>query len=257
MIPPTDIVGSRQSAADSQPPTVDLLSTFSELKRTLASLAARGVKGMAPSSDAMECLSGWGKAPVAPSAAVACESLEQVRADLGECLRCGLSKGRTHLVFGVGSPQARLVFVGEGPGFEEDRQGEPFVGPAGQLLTKIVEAMGLTREQVYICNVIKCRPPENRNPLPEEIASCAPFLKRQLAALRPACICALGTFAAQTLLATTTPISKLRGRFADYNGIPVMPTYHPAFLLRNPEKKRDVWADAKQIMELLGLKIAS
>ena len=141
--------------------------------------------------------------------------------------------------------------MGEGPGFEEDRSGRPFVGPAGQLLTKIIQGMKLTREQVYICNVIKCRPPQNRDPLPEEIASCRPFLERQLAAINPEVICTLGTHAAQTLLNNTTPVSRLRGRFQVFNGIRVMPTYHPAYLLRNPERKRDVWEDMKKIMALL------
>lgn len=169
--------------------------------------------------------------------------LTQVRAALGECTRCKLHKGRQHIVFGVGNPQAWLVFVGEAPGADEDQQGEPFVGRAGQLLTRIIEAMKLTREQVYICNIIKCRPPGNRNPEPDEIAACEPFLVAQLQAIQPKLICALGTFAAQTLLRTKEPISKLRGRFHDYHGIPVLPTFHPAYLLRNPHEKKTVWAD--------------
>jgi DNA polymerase len=182
----------------------------------------------------------------------ASESLEQIRADLGDCQRCGLGASRTHLVYGVGSPHARLVFVGEAPGFEEDRQGEPFVGEAGQLLTKIIQAMGLGRDEVYICNVLKCRPPENRNPHHDEIEACRPFLQRQLQAIGPVAIITLGTFATQTLLHTKEPISRLRGRFHDYHGIPLMPTFHPAFLLRSPEKKREVWDDVQQVMTLLG-----
>jgi DNA polymerase len=162
-----------------------------------------------------------------------------------------LSGGRSHIVFGTGDPQADLVFVGEGPGFEEDRQGAPFVGSAGRLLTKIIQAMGLTRETVYICNVIKCRPPGNRNPLPGEIEQCFPFLKRQLEGIQPRVICALGSVAAKVLLGTDAPISRLRGRFHDYQGVPLMPTYHPAYLLRNPEKKREVWEDMKRIMARL------
>jgi len=142
-----------------------------------------------------------------------------------------------------------MVFVGEGPGFEEDQQGLPFVGPAGQLLTRIIEAIKLERDQVYICNVIKCRPPGNRNPEPDEINTCFPFLERQLAAIQPDFIVALGTFAAQTLLGTNTPISRLRKRFHEYNGIKVLPTYHPAYLLRNPDKKREVWEDMKMLMK--------
>lgn len=175
-------------------------------------------------------------------------SLAGVREVLGECTRCKLYKGRTQIVFGVGNPQAWLVFVGEAPGADEDEQGEPFVGRAGQLLTRIIEAMKLTREQVYICNIIKCRPPANRNPEPDEIAACEPFLVAQLQAIRPKLICALGTFAAQTLLRTKEPISKLRGRFHDYHGIPVLPTFHPAYLLRNPNEKKTVWEDMKLLM---------
>ena len=167
---------------------------------------------------------------------------------MGDCRRCGLAAGRKHIVFGTGNPRARLVFVGEGPGHEEDQQGEPFVGAAGQLLTKIIQAMKLDRKEVYICNIIKCRPPGNRNPAPDEIEACSPFLERQIAAIQPDFICALGTFAAQTLLATSVPISKLRGKFHAYRGVRVLPTYHPAFLLRNPERKRDVWEDVQELM---------
>jgi DNA polymerase len=141
--------------------------------------------------------------------------------------------------------------VGEGPGHEEDQRGEPFVGAAGRLLTKIIEAMNFTREQVYICNIIKCRPPENRNPMPDEIQACSPFLRRQISSIKPDFICALGTFAAQTLLETSVPISKLKGCFHDYMGIRVLPTYHPAYLLRNPGKKRDVWEDMQKLMKAL------
>lgn len=183
------------------------------------------------------------------------ETLDDIRADLGECGRCQLGKTRTNLVFGVGNPQARLVFVGEAPGRDEDLQGEPFVGEAGQLLTKIIQAMGFRREEVYICNVLKCRPPNNRNPLPEEIEQCHPFMLRQVKAIAPVAIVALGTFAAQTLLQTREPISKLRGRFHDYHGILLMPTFHPAFLLRNASMKREVWEDMQQVMRLLGKEV--
>ena len=179
------------------------------------------------------------------------ETLSAIRADLGDCQRCGLVKGRKNIVFGVGNPAASLMFVGEAPGRDEDIQGEPFVGEAGQLLTKIIQAMGLGREDVYICNVLKCRPPENRNPHQEEIEACGPFLLRQVKAIAPKAIIALGTFATQTLLESKEPISRLRGRFHDYHGIPLMPTFHPAFLLRSPEKKREVWADVQQVMKLL------
>jgi DNA polymerase len=174
-------------------------------------------------------------------------TLESIRAELGECTRCKLHRGRNHLVFGVGSPRAELVFVGEAPGRDEDLQGEPFVGRAGKLLTEIIEAIGFRRPDVYICNVVKCRPPENRNPEPEEIEACAPFLRAQLLAIRPKMICALGKFAAQTLLGVETPISSLRGRFFELDGVPVMATYHPAYLLRNPSAKREVWEDMKRL----------
>ncbi len=178
-------------------------------------------------------------------------TLDDIRAELGDCQRCALHATRRNLVFGEGSPQAELVFVGEAPGADEDQQGRPFVGRPGQLLTKIIEAMGLKREQVYICNILKCRPPGNRNPLAEEILACEPFLIRQLEAIGPQVICALGTFAARTLLKTEAPITVLRGRFHDYHGIPLMPTYHPAYLLRNPSAKKQVWEDVQQIMKRL------
>lgn len=177
--------------------------------------------------------------------------LDAVHELLGDCRRCPLHRTRHSLVFGEGNPEADLVFVGEAPGADEDEQGRPFVGRAGQLLTKIIGAMGLKREEVYICNILKCRPPGNRNPQPEEIAPCEPFLIRQLEAIRPRVICALGTFAAHTLLKSEAPISVLRGRFHSYQGIPLMPTYHPAYLLRNPGAKKQVWEDVQMIMKTL------
>jgi uracil-DNA glycosylase len=182
------------------------------------------------------------------SASISEDSLESIVTDMGDCRRCKLSTTRTHIVFGAGSPSAVLMFVGEAPGFDEDQQGVPFVGKAGHLLTRIIQAINLTRDQVYICNVIKCRPQGNRNPEPDEIMACSPFLKRQIASIQPEFICALGTFAAQTLLKTTQPISRLRGRFYDYNGIRLLPTFHPSYLLRNPDKKREVWEDMKLLM---------
>jgi DNA polymerase len=181
------------------------------------------------------------------------ETLDAIRADLGDCRRCALHATRTKLVFGVGSPTARLMFIGEAPGADEDRRGEPFVGRAGQLLDRMVEAMGLARADVYIANVLKSRPPGNRTPEPDEIAACSPFLFRQIAAVGPEVIVALGAPAAQTLLQTTAPIGKLRGRFWRARGVDLMPTYHPAFLLRNPAKKREVWEDLQQVMARLGL----
>jgi len=175
-------------------------------------------------------------------------SLADIRAALGDCRRCNLSAGRRQIVFGSGNPTAKLVFVGEGPGYEEDRKGEPFVGPAGQLLTKIIGAIGMTRDAVYILNVVKCRPPKNRNPLPDEVAACTPFMDQQIRSIKPDYICALGKFAAQTLLKTDRPISRLRGQFFDYQGIQLIPTFHPSYLLRNPEKKREVWQDMQKLM---------
>ncbi|MEK7713405.1 MAG: uracil-DNA glycosylase, partial [Deltaproteobacteria bacterium] len=171
----------------------------------------------------------------------------------GDCQRCKLGKTRTKLVFGVGNPDAKIVFVGEGPGRDEDIQGEPFVGKAGQLLTDIItKGMKMKREDVYICNVVKCRPPENRNPEPDEVDACEGFLIKQLEFIRPEIVVALGTFAAKTLLKTDLPISKLRGRFHDYKGIQVMPTFHPSYLLRNPEKKKETWEDIKMVIARLG-----
>ncbi len=174
-------------------------------------------------------------------------TLEEVRKELGDCRRCKLHQARRTLVFGEGNKQARLMIIGEGPGHDEDLQGKPFVGRAGQLLTKILQSIHLQREEVYITNIIKCRPPQNRNPEPDEIESCYPFLRHQIGVIRPRIICALGTFAAQTLLKTGAKITTLRGRFYEFSGIKVVPTYHPAYLLRNPERKREVWEDMKQI----------
>ena len=179
--------------------------------------------------------------------------LAQLAAAVHDCRKCNLHRGRTQVVFGTGDPAAALVFVGEAPGHDEDMQGEPFVGAAGQLLNRIIAAIGLRREQVYMLNVIKCRPPQNRNPQPDEIAACWPILQEQLACLRPRIICALGTFAAQTLLQTEERISRLRGRFYRLGDIQVMPTYHPAFLLRNPQYKRAVWEDMQLVQRALGL----
>ena len=183
----------------------------------------------------------------------AADTLIAIRTDLGDCTRCKLhGQGRKQIVYGVGNPQARLMFVGEAPGADEDTQGEPFVGRAGQLLTKIIESINLQRSDVYIANVLKCRPPGNRNPEPDEVASCEPFLNRQIDAIRPKVIVALGTFAAQALLKTDTPISRLRGRVHDFRGgISLVPTFHPAFLLRSPDRKRDVWEDMKKVRDLL------
>jgi DNA polymerase len=249
------------------PDTIDGL--LAELQRSLRWLSNAGWKGFDCSPETLLRLEEWSRPPTAsdkpapevqqpsemlpvpPPALAASESLESIREDLGDCRRCKLWRQRRHIVFGKGDPRARLVFVGEGPGADEDRQGEPFVGAAGQLLTRIIQAMGLSRDRVYICNIIKCHPPGNRNPEADEIAACLPFLERQLAVIAPECICALGAVAARTLLKTDLPISRLRGRFHQVRGMAVMPTFHPAYLLRNPEQKRAVWEDVQQIMARL------
>ncbi len=184
---------------------------------------------------------------------IAGDTLPRIREDIGDCTRCKLHKGRTNIVFGVGNPKAELVFVGEGPGHDEDIKGEPFVGRAGKLLTQMIEAMNLRREDVYIANVVKCRPPENRLPEKDEIATCSPFLMRQLDVINPKVICALGSCAAQTLLQTTQGISKFRGEWFDFRGAKLIATYHPAYLLRNPPAKSEVWKDLQKVMAHLGL----
>jgi len=228
--------------------TAELAAALTELRAYLSWVSERGdrmVAFEAPRPAVPE--------PMPPKLPVV--SLESVREEIGECTRCKLHKGRTNLVFGVGNPKARLMFVGEAPGEDEDKKGEPFVGKAGQLLTRMIEAMGLRREDVYICNTVKCRPPNNRNPEPDELASCEPFLKGQLAAVQPEAIVTLGKFAAQALLRDETPISRLRGTWREYEGIPVMPTFHPAYLLRSPQEKGKVWDDLQKVMKKLGLEL--
>lgn len=184
------------------------------------------------------------------------DDLRALREFIGDCTRCKLAPLRTNLVFGVGDSNAQLMFIGEAPGADEDARGEPFVGRAGQLLTDIIErGMGLSRSKVYICNVIKCRPPDNRNPEPDEVEACEPFLFRQIELVKPRVIVGLGTFAVQAVLKVKTPISKLRGTWQEVRGVAMMPTFHPAYLLRNPADKRLVWADIQQVMAKLGLEV--
>jgi len=225
----------------------ELQQACAQIRGLLENLQQLGIRQVARLPRQSE-LPAVAPAPVAASAAVAADSLAAIEQELTDCGRCSLCTGRSRVVFGVGNPRARLVLVGEAPGREEDRQGIPFVGEAGQLLDRILLAMGLGRDDVYICNVIKCRPPGNRDPKPEEIAACEPFLQRQLAAIAPELIVTLGKFAAQTLLRDQSPISRLRGQCREYQGIPLMPTYHPAFLLRNPSAKREVWDDMKAVL---------
>jgi len=184
------------------------------------------------------------------------DTLLKIREDLGDCTRCKLHKGRNKIVFGDGSPKAELVFVGEGPGADEDMQGLPFVGRAGKLLTQMIEAMGLQRKDVYICNVVKCRPPENRAPEPDEVSTCSPYLLRQIDVLHPKVIVCLGAVAAKTLLETTRGISQFRGQWQAWRGYKLMATYHPAYLLRNPNAKSEVWKDLQMVMAELGLQVS-
>lgn len=228
-------------------PTSSVHSTLEAIRQSLAYYRAAGLTGYDCGPEARRLMDRW-REPPAPRQ----ETLEVIRADLGDCRRCPLCGQRRHIVFGAGNPHARLMFVGEGPGQDEDQQGEPFVGAAGQLLTRIIQAIGLTREAVYIANVVKCRPPRNRTPEAAEIAICRTFLERQIRAVQPQFICALGSVAAQSLLASDAPISRLRGRFHDYRGIRLLPTFHPAYLLRNPERKREVWEDMKLLMREMG-----
>ena len=231
---------------------------LASLKVYLEDLRDSGVDGLphAPAAAVVERTTVVNK--VAAAAGEKRETLEEIRAELGECGRCGLGGTRTNLVFGAGNPDAHIVFVGEAPGRDEDLQGEPFVGEAGQILNRIITRMGLKRDDVYICNVLKCRPPGNRNPEPSEIEQCGPFMLRQVKAIAPEAVVALGTFAAQTLLGTKAPISKLRGHFHDYHGIPLMPTFHPSFLLHNKkdtEKFWLVWEDMVQVLKKLNMPV--
>lgn len=215
----------------------------SNLKSYLEYLRGLGVEALAPSDGPAD---GPSHCPSRPAL-----TLDAIRAELGDCRRCKLHRTRKTIVFGEGNPKARLMLVGEGPGYDEDVQGRPFVGKAGQLLTNILQAIQVRREEVYIANIVKCRPPQNRNPEPDEIECCHPFLLEQIQSIRPQIICCLGAFAAQTLLRTTEKITALRGRFHDLAGVQVVPTFHPAFLLRNPGRKREVWEDMKQIARWL------
>ncbi len=207
--------------------------------------AGTGIRRNTESKDNRSSRAGSEEIPSVP------ETLEVIRADLKNCSLCKLSPTRKNIVFGSGNPNADLMFVGEAPGADEDEQGLPFVGRAGQLLTKIIEAIDMKREDVFICNILKCRPPGNRNPEPDEISACEKFLFRQIDTIKPKVICALGAFSAKTLLRTNEPISRLRGHMVDYRGAKLMPTFHPAYLLRNPNEKRKVWEDVQVIRDYI------
>ncbi len=267
----------------------ELKKITEEVKQSLLFMSRMGLKGFDCSGKSMAILSEWGnkkfdgiksenslspktesplvnknqteRKPQGPMSSFAVpeprqriETLETIRAGMENCQCCNLGERRKNLVFGAGSANARLVFVGEAPGHDEDMQGLPFVGASGQLLTKMIQAMGLDRDDVYICNILKCRPTGNRNPLPEEIINCIPFLKRQLEVIKPEIICTLGGFATQALLEKTEGITRLRGRFHHYYGVKLMPVFHPAYLLRNANKKREAWDDLQKVMAVLGLK---
>lgn len=241
-------------------------SMYASVREYLQELAESGLEGVPP--DAAGAVTETVRVPPAGSVTEAgthgapaesrLRTLAQLQEQYADCRRCSLAVSRLNLVFGSGNASARLLFVGEAPGAEEDRQGEPFAGEAGQILTRLIEAMGLTRQEVYITNLLKCRPPANRNPHKDEIEACAPILQQQVRALRPEVIVALGTFAAQHLLGSKEPISRLRGRFHDCRGIPLMPTFHPAFLLRNRDTKEhywEVWNDMVQVLKKLRLPV--
>jgi uracil-DNA glycosylase len=230
------------------------------------SIAVAPLRAPEPAAVPQKPVAAWQKAAAVPAFApqvsgpslfeerIENDSLARILNDIGpNCTRCKLHKARTHIVFGVGNAKAQLVFVGEGPGHDEDVQGEPFVGRAGKLLTQMIEAMGLRRPDVYICNVVKCRPPENRLPERDEIATCSPYLLRQLGVIRPKVICCLGACSAQTLLNTNQGISRYRGEWFDFQGSKLIATYHPAYLLRNPPAKSEVWKDLQKVMAVLGL----
>jgi uracil-DNA glycosylase len=229
----------------------EVLQDLLERARYYASLSTLGLPPRSREAILASIAAAPGPVAAAPGSLDAPRLLEAIREDIGDCRRCRLAPTRKTIVFGQGDPNARLMFVGEAPGADEDEQGLAFVGKAGQLLTKIIEAIGMRREDVYIVNVLKCRPPQNRNPEPDEVMACQPFLEKQIEAIHPKVLVGLGKFGAHWLLKTAEPITRLRGRLGDYKGITVMPTYHPAYLLRNPGAKKDVWEDMKTVRALL------
>lgn len=235
----------------SDDPRDELRDLTRGLRRHLEGMQAMGAYAVRGEATEEESRAEPAAAVAAPARSEGRRSLALVREEVGECTRCKLSATRTRLVFGVGAEETPLMFVGEAPGAEEDRRGEPFVGAAGQLLDRMIAAMGWTRETVYIANVLMCRPPGNRDPQPDEVSQCLPFLHKKIEVIRPRIIVALGKPATHALLSTTAPISALRGRFHEFRGIKVMPTFHPAFLLRSPDRKRDAWSDLKQVIEEL------
>jgi DNA polymerase len=248
---PANVSTRMAAAAPGRAPAAPINVTPSTPQKSAAAVATKTQPAAAPAATILP-------AATAPSLfevieRIAGDTLPRIREDIGDCTRCKLHKARTKIVFGTGNPNADLMFIGEGPGRDEDLNGEPFVGRAGKLLTDMIKAMGLQREDVFIANVVKCRPPENRLPEKDEITTCSPFLMRQIDAIKPKVICTLGSCSAQTLLQTTQGISKFRGEWFDFRGAKLMPTYHPAYLLRNPGAKPEVWKDLQKVMAVLGL----
>jgi len=232
-----------EEKTDSAEEQVDPAAVAVELRRFVEDLVIFEGRRFTMPAEALAELEEMKAVPPATSSSA--EELERFRQEICDCTRCELGQTRQQFVFGTGDSEAGIMFIGEAPGADEDRQGEPFVGAAGQLLTKIIEAMGMRREEVFICNVLKCRPPNNRDPQPGEVAECEPYLKRQIEIVRPKIICALGRIASQTLLKSTESMGRMRGRLHDYDGIPVLCTYHPAALLHNANWKRPTWEDMK------------
>ena len=248
--------GSSSARAEVEEPSTRRGSSSAAMAEEDSGNRGSSSAAMAEVEEPVSLVPGSSRMPRLGRELAAASTLEGVRAVLGDCVRCKLCKdGRRQIVFGVGNPRAELMFVGEGPGADEDRMGEPFVGKAGQLLTRIIEdGMGLARSDVYIANIVKCRPRNNRDPEPDEVAACEPFLQAQIRVIKPRVLVALGRYSAHTLLRTQTPITRLRGKWGEYKGIPLMPTYHPAYLLRNPAEKRAVWKDIQEVMHFLGIR---
>jgi uracil-DNA glycosylase len=260
--PSSNICSAAPAAMPESVPAMMAAAASGRAPAVPINVASSSASQKSPAKSAIKTSAAAPAATILPAAApslfesierIAGDTLPRIREDIGDCTRCKLHKGRTKIVFGTGNPNADLMFVGEGPGRDEDLSGEPFVGRAGKLLTDMINAMGLQRQDVYIANVVKCRPPENRLPEKDEIATCSPYLMRQIDAIKPKVICTLGSCSAQTLLQTAQGISKLRGEWFDFRGAKLMPTYHPAYLLRNPAAKPEVWKDLQKVMAVLGL----
>lgn len=243
--------GGEEHRMDMDPIAPDAAPEPAPMNETGPVAPGRAVASSSPPPSPLSGREAFEPSAPPPAERIEASDLDQLRAIWGDCARCGLSGGRTNLVFGEGAVPAELMFIGEGPGEQEDLQGRPFVGRAGELLTKMIEAMGLSRDRVFIANIVKCRPPGNRDPEPAEVTACLPVLLAQIRLIRPRVIVSLGRISAQTLLSTATPIGRLRGRWQVFEGVDLMPTFHPAYLLRSPEKKKEAWQDLQMVMEKL------